>query len=59
MTVTQMRSQAPVELPKAPAVDLNLEVVVIPVSDVDRAKNSTQAWAGDWMQTMPRAITTA
>jgi len=31
MTVTQMRSQAPVELPKAPAVDLNLEVVVIPV----------------------------
>src|SRR5258708_19878349 len=39
MTVTQMRSQAPVELPKAPAVDLNLEVVVIPVSDVDRAKN--------------------
>ena len=39
MTVTQMRSQASVELPKAPAVDLNLEVVVIPVSDVDRAKN--------------------
>src|ERR1700692_4063200 len=39
MTVTQMRSQAPVELPKAPAVDLNLEVVVIPVLDVDRAKN--------------------
>src|SRR6202047_35745 len=38
MTVTQMRSQAPVEL-KARAVDLNLEVVVIPVSDVDRAKN--------------------
>src|ERR1700730_10198089 len=39
MTVTQMRSQATVELPKAPAVDLNLEVVVIPVLDVDRAKN--------------------
>jgi catechol 2,3-dioxygenase-like lactoylglutathione lyase family enzyme len=39
MTVTQMRSQAPVELPKAAAVDLNLEVVVIPVSDIDRAKN--------------------
>jgi hypothetical protein len=39
VTVTQMRSQAPVDLPKAPAVDLNLEVVVIPVSDVDRAKN--------------------
>ena len=39
MTVTEMRSQAAVELPKAATIDLKLEIVVIPVSDVDRAKN--------------------
>jgi catechol 2,3-dioxygenase-like lactoylglutathione lyase family enzyme len=39
MIVTQMRSQAPVELSKSHANGLKLEVVVIPVSDVDRAKN--------------------
>lgn len=39
MTVTEMRSQAPVAPPKDHAVDLRLEVVVIPVSDVDRAKS--------------------
>ena len=39
MTVTEMRSQAAVELSKAATIDLKLEIVVIPVSDVDRAKN--------------------
>src|SRR5215831_7905046 len=32
------RSDAANETPKTPGVDLKLEVVVIPVSDVDRAK---------------------
>src|SRR5271165_2979188 len=32
------RSEAAVETPRARAVDMKLEVVVIPVSDVDRAK---------------------
>ncbi|WP_407121906.1 VOC family protein [Bradyrhizobium sp. STM 3561] len=39
MTVVEMRNQAPDALSKSPTVDLKLEVVVIPVSDVDRAKN--------------------
>jgi catechol 2,3-dioxygenase-like lactoylglutathione lyase family enzyme len=39
MTVAQTRSQAPDELSKSHAIDRKLEVVVIPVSDVDRAKN--------------------
>jgi hypothetical protein len=29
-------------------IDLKLEVVVIPVSDVDRASASTKAWGGGW-----------
>ena len=37
MTMTDERSQAAVKLP-APAIDMKLEIVVIPVSDVDRAK---------------------
>jgi catechol 2,3-dioxygenase-like lactoylglutathione lyase family enzyme len=38
MTSTLVRSEAASETPKARAVDLKLEVVVIPVADVDRAK---------------------
>ena len=38
MNITQVRSEAAIELPKARSVDMKLEVVVIPVSDVDRAK---------------------
>src|SRR5271166_3996376 len=33
------RSEAAVETPRARGVDMKLEVVVIPVSDVDRAKH--------------------
>ena len=37
MTMTDERSQAAARVP-APAIDMKLEIVVIPVSDVDRAK---------------------
>jgi catechol 2,3-dioxygenase-like lactoylglutathione lyase family enzyme len=38
MTMSQVRSEAAIETPRAQRVDLKLEVIVIPVSDVDRAK---------------------
>jgi catechol 2,3-dioxygenase-like lactoylglutathione lyase family enzyme len=38
MSTTTLQSNAPIETAKARNVDLKLEAVVIPVSDVDRAK---------------------
>src|SRR3954449_13278298 len=38
MSDTQARSETTTEIPGARAADMKLEVVVIPVSDVDRAK---------------------
>ena len=38
MSSTQVRSETAIETPRARGVDMKLEVVVIPVSDVDRAK---------------------
>src|SRR3712207_6233635 len=38
MSSTQVRSDTAAESPRAQTVDMKLEVVVIPVSDVDRAK---------------------
>jgi catechol 2,3-dioxygenase-like lactoylglutathione lyase family enzyme len=38
MSITQARSEAAIETPRTQSVDMKLEVVVIPVSDVDRAK---------------------
>ncbi len=38
MTTSEARSQTTRETPKAQLVDMKLEIVVIPVSDVDRAK---------------------
>src|SRR5262249_55391496 len=38
MSSTQVRSETAIETSKAPTVDLKLEVVVIPVAEVDRAK---------------------
>ena len=38
MSSTQMPSETAIETPRARTVDMKLEVVVIPVSDVDRAK---------------------
>ena len=38
MSSTQVRSETAIETPRARKVDMKLEVVVIPVSNVDRAK---------------------
>jgi Bleomycin resistance protein-like N-terminal len=38
MSSQQVRSETAIETPRAPRVDMKLEVVVIPVSDVDRTK---------------------
>ena len=49
MSSTQVRGETAVETPRAPRVDLKLEAVVIPVSDVDRAKRfySNLSWRLD------------
>src|SRR5919112_5256404 len=39
MSSTQVRNETASETPRARRVDMKLEVVVIPVSDVDRAKS--------------------
>src|SRR5258705_4496453 len=38
MSNTQARSESAIETPRPRTVDMKLEVVVIPVSDIDRAK---------------------
>ena len=38
MTTTELHSEIAIDTPRARNVDMKLEVVVIPVSDVDRAK---------------------
>ncbi|MDL2410488.1 VOC family protein [Rhizobium calliandrae] len=38
MSNTQVHSEAAIEIPRSQVVDTKLEVIVIPVSDVDRAK---------------------
>ncbi|MFL5162962.1 MAG: VOC family protein, partial [Microvirga sp.] len=38
MSMTQVRGETAIEPPRARTVDMKLEVVVIPVADVDRAK---------------------
>ena len=38
MSSTEVRSDTEIEMPRSRTVDMKLEVVVIPVSDVDRAK---------------------
>ena len=39
MSTDSTGSKTPIETPRAPAVDMRLEIVVIPVSDLDRAKH--------------------
>ena len=53
MSSTQVGSESAVEIPTVRRVDMKLEVVVIPVSDVDRAKRFTAAWADGSMPTTP------
>ena len=49
MSSTQVRSETAIETPRARRVDMKLEVVAIPVSDVDRAKRfySNLGWRLD------------
>jgi catechol 2,3-dioxygenase-like lactoylglutathione lyase family enzyme len=49
MSSTRMRSETAIETPRARRVDMKLEVVVIPVSDVDRAQRfySNLGWRLD------------
>ena len=49
MSITQVRSETAIETPRTRSVDMKLEVVVIPVSDVDRAKRfySNLGWRLD------------
>ncbi|HWE20462.1 MAG TPA: VOC family protein, partial [Hyphomicrobiaceae bacterium] len=48
-STTQVRSEAAVETPRPRSLDMKLEVIVIPVSDVDRAKRfySNLGWRLD------------
>ena len=46
MTRIQVRGETAVETPRARTVDMKLEVVVIPVSDVDRAMRFLVTWVG-------------
>ena len=49
MSTTQVRGETVIESPRTRSVDMKLEVVVIPVSDVDRAKRfySNLGWRLD------------
>ena len=49
MSITQVRSETATEIARTRSVDMKLEVVVIPVSDVDRAKRfySNLGWRLD------------
>jgi catechol 2,3-dioxygenase-like lactoylglutathione lyase family enzyme len=49
MTITEVRSESETETRRAQRVDMKLEVIVIPVSDVDRAKQfySNLGWRFD------------
>ena len=49
MSSTQVRSETAIETPRARRVDMKLEVVVIPISDVERAKRfySNLGWRLD------------
>ena len=46
MSSTQTSNEHATQVPGAATVDLKLEVVAIPVSDVDRAKRFYGAWGG-------------
>jgi catechol 2,3-dioxygenase-like lactoylglutathione lyase family enzyme len=49
MTMTQVRNETSIETPRVQRIDMKLEIVVIPVSDVDRAKRfySNLGWRLD------------
>ena len=59
MSSTQVHSETAIETPRARTVDMKLEVVVIPVSDVDRAKEFYGSLGGGSMPTSPPVTTSA
>ena len=56
MTSTDQSSEPTSPTQTALGVEMKLEVVTLPVSDVDRAK-SFYTWDGGWMATLPSATT--
>ena len=59
MSNAQARSETATETPRAQTVDMKFEIVVIPVSDVDRAKSFTAAWVGGSTPTTTTVTTSA
>ena len=57
MTTTDIRSETQSQTRATATVDFKLEVVTLPVTDVDRAKESTRRWAGARMPTSRSATT--
>ena len=57
MSSTQMSHEHATQIPSTGMVDPKLEVVVIPVSDVDRAKRFYGAWGGGWTAISPTVRT--
>jgi hypothetical protein len=45
------------EVPEVGTIDMALEVVTVPVSDIDLAKRFYRAWDGGWTSTWPPATT--
>jgi hypothetical protein len=56
MSSTQMSGE-PAVVPSAGTVETKIEVVVIPVSDVDRAKAFIRGWDGASTPILPPAMT--
>ena len=55
----EIRTSNPTSDASVVKVDMKLEVVVIPVSDVDRAKEFYRSSGGGWTSTPPTVTTTA
>jgi hypothetical protein len=55
MNSTQTTNEHAAPTATGAMVDLKLEVVVIPVADVDRTKRFYEAWGGGWTPISPTA----
>jgi hypothetical protein len=54
---TDVGSTSSTETAELGTIDMALEVVTVPVSDVERANASIRAWDGGWTPTLPPATT--
>jgi catechol 2,3-dioxygenase-like lactoylglutathione lyase family enzyme len=57
MSTTDLRSEPSTEVPVPATIDMKLEVVNVPVSDVDRAKRFYESLGWRWTATSPSART--